>query len=128
MMGTNVVRPIVEASVAGLLAVGVFVDNAVDIYQQATGPGVIFGAEAAWQWGLVVVAGGLLWRASSLVSRIDSTLSNFADKNEAAAKRQSEIDGRLIERIEANEKRWRNWEPVLIEWKIRSKIEKRDEA
>lgn len=118
----TIVRPVVEASVVGVAMVGVVVDNVVDIVQQASGPGVVFGAEAAWQWALVLAAGGILWRAATLVRGIEDTLHNFAEKQANHAANQKLVDERLMERIEANERKWRKWEPVLIEWEIRARV------
>lgn len=118
----TVVRPVVEASVAGLVGLGVAVDNVVDIAQQAMGPGVVFGAEAAWQWALVISAGVLVWRAGALVRGVEGTLQNFAEKQADTIQAQRLVDERLMERIEANEKKWRKWEPTLIEWEIRARV------
>lgn len=119
---TPITKPIVEAAAGGLVGVGVGVNNAIGLMQTSMGPGTVFGAEAAWQWALLLSAAALVWRAGALVRGVENTLQNFAEKAAAAAEAQREADQRILERVEANEKKWRHWEPVLIEWQIRARV------
>jgi hypothetical protein len=121
-----VTRPVIEASVGGLMAVAILLSNAADIVQQTvTGPSVIFGVDTVWQWGLVLAAGAIVWRAAKLVGSVEAALARFADKLDTHSATQARVDADLLVRIEAGEVKWREWEPVLIEMRVRH-IDHRD--
>ncbi len=117
-----IARTVVVTVIPAFIAAGVGVESASELAAQAiTGPSAVFGADAAWQWALLLAAAGIIFRAGKLVKHIDAV----EDSRHEAYKTQASINAGIIARLESLEA-WRSeTERVVIEWKVRSGIDRR---
>lgn len=117
-----IARAVVVTVIPAFIAAGVGVESASELAAQAiTGPSAVFGADAAWQWALLLAAAGIIFRAGKLVKHIDAVEEDRQD----AYKTQASINAGIIARLESLEA-WRNeTDRVVLEWQIRSGIKDR---
>lgn len=119
-----VVRASTEVMAGAFLAVGVLLEAAVSIKSQieVMGPSAIFGSNAVWQWGLVLTAGILIFKAGSIVQSMKAIEKRSEERQLERDKLQAEVNRGIMRRIDSLEL-WRSQtDSVLMEFRVRAGI------
>lgn len=139
-----IVRPIVEASFGAFVVLGGVVNGATElvneiVQESSITPQVILGTDALVNWGLVIVGGTLIWRAATNMRGIqeaqrhaDDNLRNaLKDHTNAVQAMEERIKYNMLileKRIEDHDRKWRLWEPMMIEMAHRYGIKSKEGA